>query len=660
MKTLLAFALAALVLTGGVLVASEEAFEGAGGDGPRKFGSYEELKKYLKESDERVSGPSRLDFGFGRLGGLGSPSAAPTMVAVSEAASSSFQSTRSSFPATSADYSTTNIQVEGVDEPDIVKTDGTYLYVVSHGRVLILSAHPPESARLLSRIEPEGSVEELFIRGDRLVVLGRKYADAPPPMLPILPMVVPGFPNPPPEMVVEPAGYGTSRAYVKIYDVSRREAPTLLQAVAADGDYFDARLIGSHVYVVVNDPVRWFAGEVVMPRVTVDGSTSTVEAPEVGHFNATEYSYRFTTVLSVDLSGVREPGREVFLTGETQTLYVSTDHIYVAHTESAPYLREESRRIRTAPPAEETVIHKIAIRDGEIRYVASGTVPGHLLNQFSLDQHNGTLRVATTTGGVWSGGSANHIYTLDEGLNIIGRLENLAPGERIYSARFLGDRAYLVTFKKVDPLFVIDLADPRAPRVLGELKIPGYSDYLHPYDENHLIGIGKETIESETGDFAWYQGLKLALFDVSNVSSPKERAKVVVGDRGTDSEALRDHKAFLFSRERSLLVLPVDLALIEGHRFAEDRAFPAYGRPVFQGAYVWSLTPERGFEFRGRITHHDADGPDYGLRYGSDLTIRRSLYIGETLYTVSEGVVKMNSLDTLEEVGKVRLDSLSG
>lgn len=379
-----------------------------------------------------------------------------------------------------------------------------------------------------------------------------------------------------------------------------------------------------------------------------------MKATEIGHFNTTEHSYRFTTFLSVDLSGGGEPRREVFLTGETETLYVSADHIYVAHAESTPYSGEENWGIRRGSSTEETVLHKIAIRDGEIRYVAGGRVPGRLLNQLSMDQHNGTLRVATTTGEVWSGDSANHVYVLDGALRTVGRLENLAPGERIYSARFLGDRLYLVTFKKVDPLFVIDLKDPRAPKVLGELKIPGYSDYLHPYDENHILGIGKDTVESGTGDFAWYQGLKLALFDVSNVSRPRELAKVIVGDRGTDSEALRDHKALLFSRARNLLVLPVDLALVSGPRFAEERPSPAYGRPVFQGAYVWNLTVEKGFEFKGRITHQEGEPADDGFRHGSGLNVRRSLYIGETLYTVSEEMVKMNRLGTLEEIGKIR------
>ncbi len=206
----------------------------------------------------------------------------------------------------------------------------------------------------------------------------------------------------------------------------------------------------------------------------------------------------------------------------------------------------------------ETGIHKIRLDNGYIEGVADGSVPGWVLNQFSMDESDGYFRIATTTGHAWGvSTSKNNVYVLDEDLKVVGELEDLAPGEQIYSARFMGNRLYLVTFKKVDPLFVIDLADPTAPRVLGKLKIPGYSNYLHPYDEKHVIGLGKEAVDSEGGSFAWYQGVKLSLFDVSDVSNPREVAKLEIGDRGTDSPALYDHKAFLFSRERNLLVIPI-------------------------------------------------------------------------------------------------------
>ena len=308
---------------------------------------------------------------------------------------------------------------------------------------------------------------------------------------------------------------------------------------------------------------------------------------------------------------------------------------------------------------EQTVINKIAIYDGKIVPKASGTVPGTVLNQFSMDEYDGNFRIATTSrsSGWFGGKSKNNVYVLDGDLEIIGKLEDLAPGESIYSARFMGERCYLVTFRKIDPLFVIDLSDPTNPEVLGKLKIPGYSDYLHPYDENHLIGIGKETVESKTGDFSWYQGVKISLFDVSDVEKPKEIAKYEIGDRGTDSYALRDHKAFLFSRSRDLLVIPVLLAEIDEVKYPGGVSPSQHGDYVWQGAYVFELTAEDGFELKGRVTHADSEQfIKSGWYYRESATsVKRSLYMDDVLYTISESKIKMNKLRGLMEINEVEL-----
>ncbi|MBI4170202.1 MAG: beta-propeller domain-containing protein, partial [Candidatus Aenigmarchaeota archaeon] len=369
---------------------------------------------------------------------------------------------------------------------------------------------------------------------------------------------------------------------------------------------------------------------------------------------------------------------------------------------------------------QKTVLHKIAVKDGKVEYKSRGEVPGTPLNQFSMDEHNGYFRIATTTRSLGSfGGSIgvattqtavkqvtveqtnapeslvsssegqgitleenqqltkpveqpmptavappqperpstlNHIYVLDENMNIAGRLENLAPDERIYSARFIGDRVYLVTFRQIDPLFVIDLKDPANPKVLGKLKIPGVSDYLHPYDENHVIGIGKEAVEAKEGNFAWFQGVKLSLFDVSDVENPKEIAKYVIGHRGTDSEALRDHKAFLFDREKKLLVIPVLLAKINEEQYPNGVPDSAYGEYTFQGAYAFELTKENGFVLRGKITHVEDDSlAKSGYYYFSPYSVKRSLYIGNNLYTLSDKMVKINDLSDLREIKSVEL-----
>ncbi|MFH1014138.1 MAG: beta-propeller domain-containing protein, partial [Thermoplasmatota archaeon] len=240
-----------------------------------------------------------------------------------------------------------------------------------------------------------------------------------------------------------------------------------------------------------------------------------------------------------------------------------------------------------------------------------------------------------------------------------------APGEQIYSARFLGEKAYVVTFKKIDPFFVIDLSDPTNPSILGSLKIPGYSDYLHPYDAEHIIGIGKDTVEAKEDetfwrnvDFAWYQGVKLAMFDVTDVSEPRELAKIIIGDRGTDSPALSDHKAFLFDKTKGLLVIPINLYEIDEELKDETGEYTGslYGEFTFQGAYVYHVSLEDGFEYMGRITHLGIeDMRKSGFYPLYDASIVRTLYIEENLYTISNKMVKIHDLRDLTELASIQL-----
>jgi len=376
-----------------------------------------------------------------------------------------------------------------------------------------------------------------------------------------------------------------------------------------------------------------------------------VEPTDIYYANYSDQFYTFTNIVAVNTQEPEEASsHETFLFGAASNLYVSPGHIYI----TSPWYWDNGPQ-----SFEGTMVYKIAVDDGDIDYVAEGYVPGWVLNQFSMDEYNGHFRIATTNGHISRRGSSStsSVYVLNASLGIVGRVEGLAPGEQIYSARFMGGRCYLVTFKKVDPLFVVDLSEPESPRVLGKLKIPGYSDYLHPYDENHLIGVGKETVEAEEGDFAWYQGVKISLFDVSDVSNPRELAKLEIGDRGTDSPVLRDHRAFLFSRTRNLLVMPVLVAEIDSKVYSAGVPPNAHGNYVFQGAYVFHVSLTEGFIIRGKITH--LDGKDALLKSGyyfeSPYSVERSLYIDDVLYTISKGTIKMNSLEDLEELNRVEL-----
>jgi uncharacterized secreted protein with C-terminal beta-propeller domain len=287
------------------------------------------------------------------------------------------------------------------------------------------------------------------------------------------------------------------------------------------------------------------------------------------------------------------------------------------------------------------MIHKIGIDNGAITYLAKGEVAGYLKNQFAMDEYGGNIRVATTSD-VWTNLGQyeyNNVFVLDGAMKTIGSLTHIAEQEKIYSTRFIGDRLYMVTFKRIDPFFVIDLLTPSSPKILGKLKIPGYSDYLHPYDKNHIIGVGKETATNEWGGVST-KGLKLALFEVSDVEHPKQIDKVEIGDSGTDSAALSDHRAFLFDKNKNLLVIPTRVV----KQIDMPEKYSGNQQRIWYGAYVFGVTPETGFVLRGTVEHSTSGGYAW---YGSPYEVKRSLYIGDTLYTLSQKQILANSLSRI-------------
>jgi len=411
-------------------------------------------------------------------------------------------------------------------------------------------------------------------------------------------------------------------------------------------------MIGDYVYVLASSPAYLVNSEPILPEILDGTRIMRVDPAQIYYSNSSDFYNAFTVIAAIN---IRDPNEtiayETFLFGYASCIYVSLNNIYVAVPK---YFESPS-----------TEIHRIRIEGGKITYEASGVVPGTVLNQFSMDEYNGYFRIATMANQEIMAGDlrdqamitvGTNVYVLNMSLTVIGRLEGLAPGEHMYSARFMGDRCYLVTFKKVDPLFVVSLEDPSNPRVLGKLKIPGYSNYLHPYNERHLIGIGKWTVEDEEGDFAWYQGVKIALFDVSDVEHPKERDSFVIGDRGTESPVLYDHKALLFNRDLDLLAIPVLVAEIDESKYPDGVPPYIYGDYVWQGLYVFNIT-ESSIVLRGRITHI-SDQEEFlksGYWFYSEYSIKRALYIDSILYTISNKMIKMNDLVSLEEIGTINL-----
>jgi uncharacterized secreted protein with C-terminal beta-propeller domain len=291
-----------------------------------------------------------------------------------------------------------------------------------------------------------------------------------------------------------------------------------------------------------------------------------------------------------------------------------------------------------------TVIHKLALNDGQIEYKAKGEVFGDLLNQFSLDEKDNYLRVATTVS-VWMQKRIqnNNVFILDSDLKEVSKLTGLSPDERIYSSRFLGNRLYLVTFRQVDPFFVIDLSNPLRPEVLGALKLPGFSQYLHALDDTHIIGVGKETDESGR-----LQGLKIALFDVSDPTNPKEASKIELGDQGSDSEILQDHKAFLLSKTKNKMVIPATIV----QRIAKINDYD-YRTKTWSGAIVFNVSSS-GFEEVGRIQHSVSEQDYYN--YWQQANVKRSLYLDNLLFTISGQFLKVNNW---EQSGMPLLQSIA-
>ncbi len=560
----------------------------------------------------------------------------------------------------SSDYSVTNLQVEGVDEADLVKTDGTYIYQVNGLKVNIIKAQPANNMELVSTIvspDPGFQPVDLYVDGNDLIVIGT--------ISPQVPYVKEDSFK---VQIYPPIRY-TQMTRAAVYSIADKSHPIPVRELELEGSYLTSRKIDSSFYLLTNKYLNYYyiqQQDDITPvwHDSVQGSEIHAEKLEEIRYFPDCVSPNYLMVASLDLNKPSAPADVDTFLGSGQEVYASAQNLYVAvHKYEYPVQPLLGEKLIYRPAQTYTTVYKFAMQPGHVEYFGSGQVPGRILNQFSMDEYEGNFRIATTSGEVWRNDqytSSNNVYILDPSLQISGRLENIAPGERIYSTRFMGKRAYMVTFKQVDPFFVIDLGEANQPKILGKLKIPGYSDYLHPYDENHIIGFGKDTIETKGwGDqsMAFYQGMKVALFDVTDVTNPVEISKVVIGDRGTDSELLHNHKALMFSAAKNLMGFPVTVMEVRQDSASQEQPFPAYGSFAYQGYYVYNIDVNNGLQLRGRITH--LSGDDYlkagDSWYNSNLNIERGLYIGDTLYTLSPAMVKANDLNSLSPISSLYL-----
>ncbi|MEV0607684.1 beta-propeller domain-containing protein [Polymorphospora rubra] len=552
-------------------------------------------------------------------------------------------------------FSGTNTHEAGVDEPDLVKTDGRRIVTVNGG---VLHVVDPATRRVTGRLDLGTSTDDavrwadvsLLLHGDRAMVLVSPQWAARPVG------IVPGRPGPTTPL---PEGTPTGPRLVLV-DLAGQ--PRMLGDYRIDGGLVDARQVGATARVVVRsaprlefpstdegtDADRTAANQAVvdrapienwLPRWAVTGagrtSTGTVDCGQVTR-PATYSGTSMVTLLSFDLGATTlDDGSPVTVVADGDTVYSNGANLYIASDQRwrmLPALQE--RDSDPKPEDQRTEIYQFDITGPDRpRYVTAASVPGWLINQYAMSEWNGHLRVATTSGRDWGlrpkSTSSVHVLRADGGtLRETGRVTGLGPGERIYAVRFVAGTGYVVTFRETDPLYTLDLRSPDRPKVLGELKIPGYSAYLHPVSDDRLLGIGQDATEEGRR-----QGTQVSLFDVGDLARPTRLAQHHV--RHGNSEAEFDPHAFLYWPAERLVVVPVT-AYDPGGRGAPDT-----------GALALRVS-DAGFQPVGTVRHSQSTSDHLGTG-----TIRRSLVVGDVLWTVSGGGLQANSLSTLDTLAWV-------
>lgn len=507
-------------------------------------------------------------------------------------------------------YSETNVQVQGIDEGDIVKTDGNQIYVLRDHQLLIFAADGKDT-KLLSETtvgqewaetkQADGSFSysydtpnALYLSGSRLIVLS--------------------------ECMTASGSEDKTLARIRIYDVSDPACPALLHTLGQDGYCTDSRLMDGVLYVFSSYSVPYETTEdepaTYVPSFYRDTDSETIRCdcillPPEGRYNC------YTVLASYDLESGKRLSETAVLDGGS-TLYMSYDNLYLFRTihedtASEPYT-EGHYSVVDYTSSTSTTISRFSVTDGVIALAASGTVDGYLINQFAADEHNSILRVVTTVEqnnySIYSdpdyewdnykwgeSGSSSALYTLDMDLNPVGSITGLGEDEYVYSVRFMDEIAYFVTFYQTDPLFAVDISDPAAPVLLDALKITGFSEYLHPYGDTLLFGLGMEA-DPETGR---QENMKLTMFDIRD---PAAISAVHTKQLDIDwSVARSNHKAILISAEHNLIAFPGEASyLIYGYDEAE------------------------GFSLRAEIEFGDDDW--------SNVYDSRGLYIDDNIYIV--------------------------
>jgi hypothetical protein len=595
------------------------------------------------------------------------------------------------------EYSTTNTQEADVDEADFIKNDGERVYILAHGRFQIFDAWPAADIHRVASVAIEGEPKKLFVYEKRALV----YSSLSPSSS--SDGEVPSYPRA--ECTYgydcEFTGDGTPLLVTEL-DISDLAAPTVVRTLKFSGSFLNARRIGNAVHTVVASPEPTVEGLSTWPEgldictlseqgvnpstvaavnsaydklvekniAAIDAAPLDIQLPAVEdtlyrdgvaspkshdpfascenfYLSSTGDGQSFLSVVSTEL-GTDALGQTTIV-GRPGAVYATPDSLYVAsrhqYGQTVGWFYEDGD---TTPDA--TTIHKFALseRAAPSAYLGSGVVKGRVLNQFALSEHEGYLRVATTTGHLPDPDTHNTVASLkQEGGELVvkGMVDHLAPGEDIRSARFYGDVGFVVTFKKTDPLYTLDFSNPESPRVRGELKIPGFSTYMHMIDEGHVMSIGYDA--DDQGDFAWFQGIMLQIFDVTDLDAPTLAHKEVIGTRGSASDAATNHLAFNYFTQRGLLGIP--MVICEGGSGGE------FGDTMtFSGLLVYKVDTAEGFTSVGGVPHPlpDTSADPYSASCGnwwSSATsfVKRSVFMDDYVYSVSEDEIRVANIGDL-------------
>lgn len=533
----------------------------------------------------------------------------------------------------SEDYSGTNNQVAEVEEADVVKTDGKYIYVLnrSNGMIYISLANRGKPEQIAALRITENSelatmffqIIDMYVSGNRLIIIGLKQ---------------------------EEGEHGTvAQTVTKIYDITDRTTPTLLKEFSQSGYDISSRLTNGVLYVFSN--VSYYAKpkesdlSTYIPQLYENKTACPIAEESIHIFDgAVDRQYLLATSVDID-SATRIDS--ITTLGGGDTLYANTESIYVAAAKCSVSYGEQ-KESAVVKYEDSTRLIRIATQKGNLTAAAEGAVRGSILNQFSMDESKEHFRIVTTVNGrieeendvasapvsskektktitdadvsqaiTVDTTTTNALFVLDRNLKTVGQIVNLAEGERVYSVRFMGDYGYFVTFRQVDPLFAVDLTDPKAPKVLSALKIPGFSNYLHPYGNGLLLGIGKNADET-TGRT---DTVKLSMFDISDPADVTERDKTSLDCYYTQVDGT--HKAALIDRKHDLIA------------FMGSDAY-----------YVYGYSEKDGFVQKARLMVDWVGGYDV-----------RGLYIGDYFYVCTTSSINSYRLDTFESVSSLRFHS---